>query len=774
MANKTLKAQVLIGGAITAGLRSALGTTKDGLKQIGEAIVNVDRRQRLLGQSIQTFSRMGRNVDGLRMQYAALTREADRLRAAQARLAAVNKAVEANMDRRAQLRGQMGGAVGGLIATGFAVGSTLNPAAQFQRENQLIGNTANMTSAEVRALGETILRVSKQTNQSTDEVQRAIGFLVAAGMDVKQAQASLLTIGRTTTATGADIEDLARAAFTLQDSLKIDPAGLQDALDMLAVAGKEGNVELKDMAKTLPVLGSSFVALKMQGREATATLGAALEVARKGAADSDEAANNMRNFMAKILSPETLKKAQKNFGLDLYAVIQKAQTNGGNPFEAAMQAIMKATAGDQKKIGELFQDMQVQNFLRPMIQNWDEYRRIKNKALNESAGTTDRDFETMMGTASEQMKSVKIAAKQLAIAVGESLMPAVGDTAKSLTGMLNAATGFVKQNPELVGGVIKGALALSALRVAALGVGYAWTFIKGPILSVMGFVARWRAGGAVAAMGRFAGAGLRVVSVMRWVGTAIAAIGGGPVAIAVAAVVGAAILVRKYWQPIGAFFRGLWEGVQSALAPAFGQLVTAMQPLKPLWDAVAEAIGKAWKWITDLIAPTQYTSEELTKVAQVGRVVGTVLANSMLATIQAVTWVIEKFVEFHTKAVQIATAIREAFTAAFDAVKGAVGAAMDWINGKMQPVLNGIGWVMDKIGGGTSSAVPALAGAGAGRVPPAVSSIRSGSSSSATTNTTNTFNITQQPGESADALADKVVQRIEQRKGVQQRGRLND
>lgn len=57
--------------------------------------------------------------------------------------------------------------------------------------------------------------------------------------------------------------------------------------------------------------------------------------------------NNMKNFMAKILSPTTL-KADK-MGVDLYGAIAKAQKNGGNPFEAAMEeGVIKATKGESK------------------------------------------------------------------------------------------------------------------------------------------------------------------------------------------------------------------------------------------------------------------------------------------------------------------------------------------------------------------------------------------------------------------------------------------
>lgn len=788
MASKTLKASVLIGGSISSSLRSALGTTKDGLTKIGQAIVNVEKRQRLLGQSIQTFGRMGRNVDGLRREYDELTRSADRLRAAQNRLALANKAVEANASRRQQLGGQMMGAVGAAVATGFAIGKPVMNAANFARENQLIGNTADMTASQIKALGQTIITASKETNQGANELQRAVGFLVAAGMDAKTAEASIRTIGRTTTAAGADIEDLSRASFTLIDSLKIKPEGLQQALDALAVAGKEGNVELRDMAKVMPVLGASFVALKMDGMEAAATMGAALEVARKGAADADEAANNMKNFMAKILSPETLKKAQKNFGLDLYAVIQAAQKNGGNPFEAAMQAIMKATAGDQKKIGELFQDMQVQNFLRPMIQNWDEYTRIKDKALNKSSGTTDRDFALMMATESEQMKAAKIAADNLAKSFGVALLPAIGSAAGKMAVMMDKMSAFVQANPKLVAGATAAVAGMVGLRVAALGLGYAWTFIKGPILQVSAAIARFRAGGAIASLGRFAGAGLRIVGIFRWVGMAIAAIGTGPVAVVVAAVIGAAILVRKYWEPIKTFLVGMWQGFSEAVQPAMEALRAAIAPLGEAWGRFGTAIGQAFDWIMKLIEPVNLTGEELSNAARYGAMFGRILAVSIGNTIRVITAVVKAIAWMGTRILDVGTLIVSTWTTTWDNVKTVVGAAVDWMLAKIKPLTNSVGWVIGKAssigdaasglwdratGGGGGAAAPAPAVAG--RAPPAVPATPGGRGSSATTvQQSNVFNITQQPGESSQDLARRIADEQKRAEAVKRRGALTD
>jgi phage-related tail protein len=73
MSTKTLKASVIIGGSVSSAFRSAMSTTKSGLKQVGEEISRVEKRQRLLAHSIETFGRMGKSVEGLRREYSGLT-----------------------------------------------------------------------------------------------------------------------------------------------------------------------------------------------------------------------------------------------------------------------------------------------------------------------------------------------------------------------------------------------------------------------------------------------------------------------------------------------------------------------------------------------------------------------------------------------------------------------------------------------------------------------------------------------------------------------------
>ena len=71
-------------------------------------------------------------------------------------------------------------------------------------------------------------------------------------------------------------------------------------------AGKKGGSELKDLAKEFPALTASAQFLGMEGVVAVSDLAAALEVARKGAADGTQAANHMANFMRKLTTKETI------------------------------------------------------------------------------------------------------------------------------------------------------------------------------------------------------------------------------------------------------------------------------------------------------------------------------------------------------------------------------------------------------------------------------------------------------------------------------------
>lgn len=574
MANRRLNAIITIGGAVASTLIGSLTTTRTRVNEVGGALRNLERQQRSLSNAMETFRRQGRSVEGLRERYRRVTEEIERQRRELERVQRI--------ERNREQRGVIGGKIGQTVAVGAAIalpaGAAVGKSSDFNYQNQVIGNTADMTKDQVAAMGQEILRVSDEVGKSAQTTQGALGYLVAAGMEIGTARGVLRSVGRTATATASDIEDVAKASFTLNDALKIQPGKMQGALDMLVQSGKEGNFEFKDMAAELPVLGAGLQALKMTGTEAVATIGAALQIARKGSGSSMQAATNVENFLAKVLSPETLKKARK-LNSDLYGVVSRAQKKGQNPFEAAIKEINRITkGGDQKLLGELFQDMQVQNFLRPMLQNLKEYERIKKAALT-ADGVTARDFIKISETTKAQLAGMADAAGRAAIAIGGSLEPAVASVTRVVTPMLRGITDFANAHPNVVGGAILIVGGLTTLRLAALGASFAFTVLKGGLLATVAPLRLVGTAMMFAARGTLALGAALLTTPIGWVIVGIAAVAAG------------AYLIYKNWEPIKAWFKDLWADITATFDKSITWITDKIEWVADKWRTTKEWLG---------------------------------------------------------------------------------------------------------------------------------------------------------------------------------------
>jgi hypothetical protein len=158
MANKKLNATITIGGATLPSLKAAFGSSTAQLKGLGSEIKNLERGQRQLGNAIQTFGRMGKDVDGMRTRYARLTATLDRLRAAQDRLTTAEKRAESARATRDKLAkaGAISTAAGAAIGAPLVLGA--KEAKHFETEK-----------ARVAALG-----MGKETNERAVEFAKSM------------------------------------------------------------------------------------------------------------------------------------------------------------------------------------------------------------------------------------------------------------------------------------------------------------------------------------------------------------------------------------------------------------------------------------------------------------------------------------------------------------------------------------------------------------------------------------------------------------------------
>ncbi|CAN7353476.1 phage tail tape measure protein [Pseudoxanthomonas sp. LjRoot143] len=730
--SRTLKTSIVIGGAISGSFRSALSSTKSGLKAIGEAIADVERRQRLMSRSIGEFGRMGKDVGRMRQEYASLTRETDKLRAAQSRLASVQERIDANNDRRRHLRGELGSAAATFGVVAAATLAPVRSAVNF--ETAMLGVAKQLEGARDEAgnLTPVFFSMSRQVQQLGREIPLAtneLADMVAAGLRMGVASDEVVEFTRTAAMmadafelpAGQLADDMGKIAGLFH--IPIPRIGeLADAINFLDDRSQATGSEIIDVLRRT---GGMAQALKMPAREAAAlgstflTLGSSAEVA-----------GTASNAMMRILGAATAQSKRVQVGMSSIGLdpkrLQSDMAKDATGTILRLLDTLNALNDEQRMVAatRIF-GAEYGDDVAKLATGANEYRRQLQLVNGEQAnGSMSREFAARLGTTAAQWQITKNRLREVSVVIGNALVPSISRLMEAAAPMIEGFADWSRANPGLIRGIVGSALALSGLRVVTTGVAYAWTAVKGPVLSVMGFIARFRATGALAAMGRFGPAAMRAAGALRLVGGAIAAISGGPVTLAIGALTAGALVVRKYWQPIKAFMSGMFDGVREAMAPVLSELGAAIAPLKPVWDAMSVSIGKAWNWIVKLLEPVNMTSGELSAATNAGRVFGHAISGAAVGAIRVLTQVVRVAVSIGSAIGTATGAIVGAFSSAWDRVKGIVGSAVDWIMKRIRPVLmastlvggaisgvaNAVGLVGDSVAPPATTVAPATAG----------------------------------------------------------------
>jgi hypothetical protein len=393
----------------------------------------------------------------------------------------------------------------GIIGTAIAAISFMGPineAAAFQQQLLDIAGTANLAGSAAFAFVDDAKGkyedLGLKIGQMSQTIADGAGQMIAAGLNEDLVDKSIGSIGRAATAANSQFSDMSAVATSLLQTLKLPADQLDSALGGLVIAGKEGAFELKDMARYFPTLTSQMAKFGVTGREAVNFLGAALQIARKGTSDPAEAANNLKNFLSKILSPQTIKNFQKA-GVDIEGVMRDAAVKGINPIEAVMQKIVKLSGVSSKEIaglmkkakanglegadalaqvreqlekihgagalGGLFSDVQVMDFLIPFLGNVDEYKRIKEEVAKATGAVIDRDFNTQIQGLNRQLiifhEIGTQAIREVGLAFG-TWLPMINEN-------LAAAIKWLRELDKSTGGMVRQALVFAGAGILITG-----------------------------------------------------------------------------------------------------------------------------------------------------------------------------------------------------------------------------------------------------------------------------------------------------------------
>ncbi|PJX34126.1 phage tail tape measure protein [Klebsiella sp. A-Nf5] len=582
-------------------LRQAVQRQRHELSQAGINTRTLAADERRLKTSIsETTAQLNRQREALA-----------RVSAQQAKLNAVKQRYQAGKEMAGKMAGAGAAGVGIATAGTMAGVKLMVPGYDFSLKNSELQAVLGVgkQSPEMQALRKQARQLGDNTAASSDDAAAAQVIVAKSGADKDGILAQTPAILNMSLANKKTMEENAtlligtKSAFGLADdkashiadviSMAINKSqatfeGLSDSLTYVGPVAKDAGVSLEETAAMLGALHDAKITGSMAGTGGRAILsrlqaptGQAYAAIKELGVKTMDSKGNTRPIFT------ILKEMQASFEKNKLGTGQRAEymkTIFGEEASSAASILMTAAASG--KLDNL------------------------TKLIKESDGKTEELVKVMQDNLGGDFKEFQSAYE----AVGTDLYDQQEASLRKLT---QTATQYVlkidiwiqknKGLAQTIGIIAGGALALIGI-IGGIGL-IAW-----PV--VMGINAIIAAAGVMGTV--FTVAGSAIATALGAITWPIVAVG--------AAIVAGALLIRKYWEPISAFFSGVIEGIISAFAPV-GEMFA---PLAPIFDGLGEKLRKVWQWFKDLIAPVKATQETLDSCKNVGIVFGQALADALM------------------------------------------------------------------------------------------------------------------------------------------------
>ncbi|HGP4137504.1 TPA: phage tail tape measure protein [Enterobacter roggenkampii] len=529
-----------------------------------------------------------------------------------------------------------GAAAAGAAGVGIATAGTmagvklLTPGYDFAQKNSELQAVLGVDkqSPEMEALRKQARQLGDNTAASADDAASAQIIIAKSGGDAAAIQAATPVTLNMALSNRRSMEENAalltgmKSAFQMSndqiahigDVLSMtmnktaaDFDGLSDALTYAAPVAKNAGVSIEQTAAMVGALHDAKITGSMAGTGSRAVLsrlqaptGKAYEAIKELGVKTSDSKGNTRPIFA------ILKEMQRSFEKNNLGTSQKGEymkTIFGE--EASSAAAVMMTAASSGKLDQL------------------------TAAFKASDGKTAELVKIMQDNLGGDFKEFQSAYEAVGTDLFDQQEGSLRELTKTATKYVLKLDGWITNNKTLastIGLIVGGGLALIGV-LGGIGL-IAWPVVTGfnVIMAAAGVL-----GANLAAMGA------AIVSVLGALTWPIVAIG--------VAIIAGALLIRKYWEPISAFFSGVMEGIKQAFAP----VVELFEPLKPVFDWLGEKLKAAWQWFKDLIAPVKSTQETLDSCKNAGVMFGKMLAEALMLPLKSfntlrtgVNWLLEK------------------------------------------------------------------------------------------------------------------------------------
>ncbi len=471
-------------------------------------------------------------------------------------------------------------AVGGLATAAVKVAS------DFDSAMSQVAAVSGATGKELDALRDKAREMGSKTKFSASEAAEAMNYMAMAGWKTGDMLDGIEGIMNLAAASGEDLATTSDIVTDALTALGLSAADSGHFADILAAASSNANTNVSMMGETFKYCAPVAGALGFTAEDTAEAIGLMANAGIK----SSQAGTAMRTMLTSLTGEVTF--VGDAFG---ELTVQTTNTDGsmrslGDILTDCRAAFAQMSESERAANAEaLVGKNAMSGFLAVMNAAPGDIEKL-NSAINNCDGTAEKMAETMQDNLAGQLTILKSQLEELAISIGEILMPSIRQIVGWIQGLVDWLNGLDEGTKKVIVTV--------ALVAAALG----------PVLIVVGKVVS-AVGTILTVIPKIAGAVSGVIgfvsgTVIPAVSAVVAAIGWVPIAIA--AVIAAVVLlynkcewfrdaVNAVWTQVKDFFVSAWEAICSffteTIPAAWESLVSFFQGIPTWWSGLWQSVG---------------------------------------------------------------------------------------------------------------------------------------------------------------------------------------
>jgi len=455
---------------------------------------------------------------------------------------------------------------GGAMAAPFIAGA--RAAIDFESQMADVRKVVDFDSPDqFKKMGDDIGRMSERLPMAATDIAK----IVAAGGQSGIARNELLGFADAAVKMGIAFDQTAdesgdmmakwRTAFRMNQAEVI---GLADRINYL---GNTGPANTKQISAIVTEVGALGEVAGMSSAQVAAIGATMAGVGVK----QDVAATGIKNFMLAMTKGTAATKGQaqafKSLRLDSKTVAENMQKDAQGTTLDLLKRIGQVDAAKRPALlAEMFGTESI-GAITPLLTNLELLRGNLEKVSDAQkyAGSMEKEYAARAATTANNLQLLRNSVMGVAREVGDALLPGINAVVNQLRPWISQAAQLVRDNPQLVRGIVIAGAAFTALRAAVFAATVA----------------------------------------TRLLGVAFAATPVGLIAVGIAAAAG---LIVANWEKVGPFFTALWDLIRAAAVPVMDMMKTFFEwtPLGQIikhWGPISAWFKELWEGIKPYIEP---------------------------------------------------------------------------------------------------------------------------------------------------------------------------